>query len=138
MKQSFYQRSRSTSTSTDCVSSPPSSPSSPSSPTMWLRRALSKPRLRNSKKSETLPLPVSLPHALARKANSLDSELVPEDPFAKDPLIEGLHTMNTQGMESGEVLPRGEMSCWSASSESLVMQRRLGWSSLKQLFKRSW
>lgn len=111
---------------------------------MWLRRALSKPRLRSPKKLETLPpSPVSLPRSLALKAGSFDLEdpIVEDvhagDLIAKDPLADGLHAMNAQGMESGEVLPRGEMSCWSASSESLAIHRRRGWSTLKYLFKRS-
>lgn len=85
--------------------------------------------------------------SLALKADSFDfkdpvkdahdGNLIAKDPFAKDPFVDGLHSMNAQGMESGEVLPRGEMSCWSASSESLAVRRRRGWSTLRLLFKRS-
>lgn len=145
VRQVFYMRTSSECTSSEC----PPSPSTPTSPTQWLRRALSKPLLRTTKKADTPPpSPVSAPDGLSLQAyplvlgekTSSDTcahDLVAEDPFAKEPLSLGLQDMNAQAMESGEVLPRGEVSCWSASSESLVMHRRVGWSSLKQLFKRT-
>ncbi|GJE90939.1 hypothetical protein PsYK624_070860 [Phanerochaete sordida] len=145
IRHTFYPRSESA--SSEC----PSSPTTPTSPTQWLRRALSKPLLRIPKKADTPPpSPVSIPDSLAFKASvklsgklsgdSFAPDLVAQDPFAKAPLDSGLHMMSAQCMESGEVLPLGErggVSCWSASSESLVAHRRVGWSSLKQLFKRT-
>jgi hypothetical protein len=99
-----------------------------------LRRAISKPLLRGSKKAE-IPPPCPL---LADNVVCVQLDAPPlfdADPFASDrPLC------YMQQSESGIVLPREDLepSRWSVSSESIGERRRV-WSkrSFRHLFKLS-